>query len=403
MHVSGESILNDGSAAVFYQIFSARFLYEMGIQGFGDDVGWAEGFEKFFRLAFGGACIGVAFGFGLLIVLFSLNRRLSGEDSVVQVVATITTAYLAYFTSEVLAHCSGIIAVFCCGVTVKAFGEILYNDSHLFHHFWEISEFLLNSLLFTLAGCVWAFVLEADKEFNLGTFVVSGLGSILILQSPIVSHNPTCYVMSQGYLFLLFILLNISRFFLVFSSYPLISRIGIGTNWQEAFFMSYGGLRGAVGISLALSLHAEVGKQYLIKFVTYLAFKCQSKPLYVVGHIISSGQVIDDKALEYSHYTNTVFGFVGGIAFLTLVINGPTSGPLLRRLGLVTSTECRKKVIENYRQHMAQHALNEFVALLSEKRFEDIDFSAVKAHVPFLGEKTFAYNSLTTSNIRFSS
>lgn len=84
MHVSGESILNDGSAAVFYQIFSARFLYEMGIQGFGDDVGWAEGFEKFFRLAFGGACIGVAFGFGLLIVLFSLNRRLSGEDSVVR-------------------------------------------------------------------------------------------------------------------------------------------------------------------------------------------------------------------------------------------------------------------------------------------------------------------------------
>lgn len=387
MHVSGESILNDGSAAVFYQIFSARFLYEMGIQGFGDDVGWAEGFEKFFRLAFGGACIGVAFGFGLLIVLFSLNRRLSGEDSVVQVVATITTAYLAYFTSEVLAHCSGIIAVFCCGVTVKAFGETLYNDSHLFHHFWEIIEFLLNSLLFTLAGCVWAFVLEADKAINLGTFVVSGLGSILILQSPIVSHNPTCYVLSQGYLFLLFILLNIIRFFLIFTSYPLISRIGIGTNWQEAFFMSYGGLRGAVGISLALSLHLEVGKQYLLKILDWLAFKMPIETsVRCVGHIISSGQVSDDKALQYSHDTNTVFGFVGGIAFLTLLINGPTSGPLLRRLGLVTPTECRKKVIENYRQHMAQHALNEFLALLTDKRFEDIDFSAVKAHVPFLGE-----------------
>ena len=271
--------MNDGSAAVFYQIFSARFLYGMGIQGFGDDVGWAEGFERFFRLAFGGACIGVAFGFGLLIVLFSLNRRLSGEDSVVQVVATITTAYLAYFTSEVLAHCSGIIAVFCCGVTVKAFGETLQNDSHLFHHFWEITEFLLNSLLFTLAGCVWAFSFDIENASKLGTFVVSRLGSILILQSHIVSHNLTCYVLSQGYLFLLFILLNIIRFFLIFTSYPLISRIGIGTNWQEAFFMSYGGLRGAVGISLALSLNAEVGKRYLLKFVTYLAFKCQSKPL----------------------------------------------------------------------------------------------------------------------------
>jgi hypothetical protein len=107
---------------------------------------------------------------------------------------------------------------------------------------------------------------------------------------------------------------------------------------------------------------------------------------YVVDHIISTDQVSDNKALEYSQYTNTVFGFVGGIAFLTLVINGPTSGALLRRLGLVTPTECRKKVIENYHQHMAQHALNEYVALLTEKRFEDVDFSAVKAHIPFLSE-----------------
>jgi NhaP-type Na+/H+ or K+/H+ antiporter len=251
--------MNDGSAAVFYQIFSARFLYEMGIDGVGEDVGWGEGFEKFFRLACGGACIGVAFGFGLLIVLFSLNRRLSGEDSIIQVVATITTAYLAYFTSEILAQCSGIIAVFSCGVTVKAFGETLYNDSHLFHHFWEITEFLLNSLLFTLAGCVWAFVFENEDGISWAD-VVSGLRSTLFFQPRIVSQNPTWCVLSQGYLFVLFILLNIIRIFLIFTSFPLISRIGIGTNWREAFFMSYGGLRGAVGISLALSLLAEVGE-----------------------------------------------------------------------------------------------------------------------------------------------
>jgi NhaP-type Na+/H+ or K+/H+ antiporter len=264
VHIAGESIMNDGSAAVFYQIFSARFFYEMGLEGFGEDVGWGAGFEKFFRLAFGGTCIGVAFGLGLLVVLFSLNRRLSGGDSVVQVVATIATAYLSFFTSEVLANCSGIIAVFACGVTTKAFGETLYNDTHLFHQFREITEFLLNSLLFTLIGCVWAFVVvhEADvksNEFSGWTHFVSGLPSILILQHPI-SQNPTCFILSQGYLIVLFILLNIIRFFLLYASYPLISKIEIGTNWQEAFFMSYGGLRGPVAISLALTLYAEVGK-----------------------------------------------------------------------------------------------------------------------------------------------
>lgn len=63
---------------------------------------------RFFRLSLGGACIGVAFGLGLLIILYSLNRRLSNEDAIVQVVATITTSYLAFFTSEILCKCSGI-------------------------------------------------------------------------------------------------------------------------------------------------------------------------------------------------------------------------------------------------------------------------------------------------------
>lgn len=38
MHVSGESLLNDGSAVVFYYIFSQRFLYELDVSGVGEDV-----------------------------------------------------------------------------------------------------------------------------------------------------------------------------------------------------------------------------------------------------------------------------------------------------------------------------------------------------------------------------
>jgi NhaP-type Na+/H+ or K+/H+ antiporter len=230
MHIQGESIMNDGSAAVFYQIFSARFLYETGIHGLGDDSGWVDGFVKFLRLAIGGACIGIAFGGGLLVILLSLSRRLAGEDKTVQVVATITIAYLAFFISEVLAKCSGIIAVFSCAVTVKAFGETLYNDSELSHHFWSISGYLLNTLLFSLAGLVWG--------HN-------------VLLSLVSATDLKC-------LLALFVFLVAIRFFLVFIFYPLTANIGIGTNWQEAVFMSYSGLRGGVGIALALSLHAGI-------------------------------------------------------------------------------------------------------------------------------------------------
>lgn len=77
MHIAGESLLNDGSAVVFYSIFSSRFFYEMGIPGIGDEIGWGEGFLMFFRLSLGGMCIGLVFGVGAVFVLYHLNRRLS--------------------------------------------------------------------------------------------------------------------------------------------------------------------------------------------------------------------------------------------------------------------------------------------------------------------------------------
>ena len=62
--------------------------------------------------------------------------------------------------------------------------------------------------------------------------------------------------MIQGYLVLVYVLLIVIRFVLVFGLYPVISRIGIGTNVKESIFMSYAGFRGTVGIALALSLNS---------------------------------------------------------------------------------------------------------------------------------------------------
>lgn len=57
MHISGESLLNDGSVVVLYNIFSALFFYEIGIQG-GEQFTVGEGFAYFFRLSLGGCAIG---------------------------------------------------------------------------------------------------------------------------------------------------------------------------------------------------------------------------------------------------------------------------------------------------------------------------------------------------------
>ena len=89
---------------------------------------------------------------------------------------------------------------------------------------------------------------------------------------------------------------------------------------------------------------------------------------------------------------------IGGVAFLTLVINGPTAGYLLKKLGLITPTETRDKHIKNCREHMVLFTLKEYVALLTEERFEDVDFAVVKAHIPFLS-KWISFNSTISRSI----
>lgn len=150
MHVAGESLLNDGSTVVLYQIFTALYYYEFGIANLGKDIGWGEGILLFVQLALGGAAIGLAFGFVTVFFIFILNRRLSEEENVMQVVITICSAYLTYFVAEILCNSSGIISTLVCGLTIKVLADTMINDSELTLHFWQVLGQLLTTLLFAL-------------------------------------------------------------------------------------------------------------------------------------------------------------------------------------------------------------------------------------------------------------
>lgn len=101
VHISGEALLNDGAAIVFFTIFSARYFFELGVDGFGEDIGWARGFAIFFRMSLGGMAIGFAFGLGILFILHNLDKRFNREENVVEVTATLAMAYLGYYVAEV--------------------------------------------------------------------------------------------------------------------------------------------------------------------------------------------------------------------------------------------------------------------------------------------------------------
>lgn len=260
LHIAGESLLNDGSAVVFFTVFSELFLFELGIPGLGAEETVAQGFSTFFRMSLGGAAVGIAFALALVVVLHKLDRRLDHEEIVLQVAATATTAYLSFYTAQVVCKTSGVIAVVTCGILTKAFGGGLISDWDVMESFWNLTEHLLNTVLFTLGGIEFGTIVASSKrEWDADDW---------------------------GYLILLYLLLNIIRFLLMFAVYPLNSRIGLGTSWQEAVFSSFAGLRGAVGIALALALDHDV-----------------------------TTNTNDQELIDLS---TKVFGMVGGVAFLTL-------------------------------------------------------------------------------------
>lgn len=253
---------------------------------------------------------------------------------------------------------AGVIATVAAGVVVKFFGRASINDAKLLDDFWGLVEHILNTILFTLGGAV---SLKESQELSnlLACNIVPTLTVLRLLKQvwgSVIANGESRGVFAArdwGYMLLLYVFLTLIRFFLFFLAYPITSRIGLKTNLKETLFQVYGGLRGAVGIALAIALDSSVRR-------------------------------VADPDSEYLDDTSKVFGMIGGIAFCTLMINGTTAGPLLIKLGLADSSETRKKIVAAYEAGFKRHMINQLVTLLSQYRFRNVNYGLVKAHVPYV-------------------
>lgn len=155
----------------------------------------------------------------------------------------------------------------------------------------------------------------------------------------------------------MYIFVNAIRFFLFFAAYPINSKIGLGSSLQEVTFAAWGGLRGAVGITLALALDT----------------------------FVYDSTVEGDAARET---TSKLFGMIGGIALLTLVLNGMTAGPLLAKLGLSHSTKARRTIMDAAENALRSHLLDDFIHLMTDRKFAFVDYAVVRRYCPRLRDLT---------------
>ena len=141
----------------------------------------------------------------------------------------------------------------------------------------------------------------------------------------------------------------------MFGAYPILSRIGLKWNIKEAIFVSFGGLRGAIAIALAISLDSELRRD------------------------TAPGDPRRDEATD-------MFGVTGGIVLFSLVFNGTLAGPLLRRLGLVDSSSERLKIVEGNISLLRKHVMSTMskVTETNPKTFNSVDLDILREHVPLL-------------------
>lgn len=210
--LEGESLFNDGTAIVVFQIMA--FLV---IEGVLDPV---AGVIRFLRVAAGGVLIGLVMGY----IVAALIARI--DDYLIETTLTTILAYAAYLAAEFV-HVSGVLAVVTAGLVNGNLGPRGMSPTTriVLSNFWEYVAFLANSFVFLLIGVnvKWPDMIAYSRAIAVAVAVVLAARAAVV----------------YGLGFLLRLM-----------------RQRVPTRFLHVLF--WGGLRGAISLALALSL-AELG------------------------------------------------------------------------------------------------------------------------------------------------
>ena len=312
--IEGESLVNDGTAIVVFNVF---FAIASGVSKSFGQVMYMLIMQPLYS-----TLIGIIFGHFCLIWI-----RNSHRDHLVEITITLFAGYISYLFADSVIKCSGVLAVVVLGIYISANGRTQFKGDiqHSMHHFWEVLTYAANTIIFILAG----FLIVAD----------------------ILMDNLDIHPSDLGWGVLLYVLLNIIRLIAVAVLYPWMNMYkGHRLTLRESFITVWSGLRGAVGLALALV-------------------------------------VLEEQDLFTSRERGLTLVMVASTVIGTLIINAPTAALMLRLVGLLTPGLSHERTIIAARKAIHDRALKHYENTLKETGAQYLgapDFTAVKQLVPFL-------------------
>jgi CPA1 family monovalent cation:H+ antiporter len=207
--VEGESLLNDGTAAVLYGILVGAVVT--------GSLNVATGVRDFFVEVLGGAAVGLGLGY----VVSKITVRIDAPE--IEITLTTILAYSSFLVAQSL-HLSGVIATVAAGLMIGNLAVPMGMSPQTrvsLWSFWDYASFVMNSIVFLVIG------LQVHLVDLLRSWQLMLLAAGLVLLGRVLS---------------VYGLTPLSNLFTERISY----------RWQH--LMVWGGIRGALSLALALSL-----------------------------------------------------------------------------------------------------------------------------------------------------
>ncbi|MCP4578823.1 MAG: hypothetical protein GY846_21300, partial [Deltaproteobacteria bacterium] len=128
--IEGESLLNDGTAIVFFTV-----LFSVMKHGTGGLVA-SDVILKFLWVVTGG----LATGF-ILSWIFSIWIGRTFNDPLIEISLTVVLGYLCMLIAEGMLQVSGVMALVVAGLYMGSVGRTRISPEvfHFLHHFWELT------------------------------------------------------------------------------------------------------------------------------------------------------------------------------------------------------------------------------------------------------------------------
>jgi len=332
--IEAESLLNDGTAIVVFELCLMVLLEPSSV---------AEYVGTGFQLVFGAPALGI----GLFLASWYWLQRT--DDPIQDTMVTVCTAYLCYFLSEA-AGCkvSGVLSVLTLGILMAGFGITAINTEHaqhMLHAVWTIIVWVCDTVVFILAGAI---IVQDGFLENRGLFKSSDWGYLFALYISLI-------------LIRLFVVMLCSPFFR-YSSYGMQERVCSMEKFVKYLvILSWGGLRGAVGLVLAL----------IVSVNTHLA--------HVVGE-------------RDPHYCPRVLLHTGGIVVLTTLINAASLEKLIMWFGLAEPTDTEEQLKNSAKRFLIRKHSAIMVEFQNRQNYPDLSSVDWKAVQQIVGADTILHH-----------